>query len=63
VASGTLRLTLGDEALELDAGDSAYFAADVSHGYANPGAVPCTYHVAALVMRPRSAQQRHRPSP
>ena len=58
VESGTLRLTLGDEALDLDAGDSAYFAADVTHGYANSGPVPCTYHVAALVMRPRSAQQR-----
>lgn len=58
VESGTLRLTLGDEALDLDAGDSAYFAADVTHAYANSGPVPCTYYVAALVMRPRSAQQR-----
>ncbi|MEW2403289.1 XRE family transcriptional regulator [Streptomyces sp. NPDC046862] len=62
VQSGTLRLTLGNEVLDLDAGDSAYFAADVTHGYANPGPAPCTYHVAALVMRPRSAQQ-HRPAP
>ncbi|MPY48205.1 helix-turn-helix domain-containing protein [Streptomyces acidicola] len=63
VESGTLRLTLGDEALVLDAGDSAYFAADVTHGYANPGPEPCTYHVAALIMRPRSPQQRNRQSP
>ncbi|MFI1730979.1 helix-turn-helix domain-containing protein [Streptomyces acidicola] len=63
VESGTLRLTLGDEALVLDAGDSAYFAADVTHGYANPGPAPCTYHVAALIMRPRSPQQRNRQSP
>ena len=59
VDSGTLRLRL-DEPLGLDereidltSGDSAYFAADVRHGYANPGAIPCTYHVAAIIMRPR----------
>ncbi|MCD7439700.1 XRE family transcriptional regulator [Streptomyces lincolnensis] len=56
VDAGTLRLTLGERVLHLDAGDSVYFAADVTHGYANPGAVPCTYHVAALVMRPRAAR-------
>ncbi|MEU4746931.1 cupin domain-containing protein [Actinosynnema sp. NPDC023658] len=55
VESGSLRLTLGGQAVHLDAGDSAYFAADVVHGYANPGSTPCSYHVAALVMRPRGA--------
>jgi len=60
VESGTLRLTLGERVLDLDAGDSVYFAADVEHGYANPGADPCTYHVAALIMRPRRAQPRSR---
>lgn len=54
VETGTLRLTLGDEVVHLEPGDSAYFAADVVHGYANPGTVPCTYHVAALIMRPRA---------
>ncbi|GIG89963.1 helix-turn-helix domain-containing protein [Plantactinospora endophytica] len=53
VDSGELRLTVGDETVELSAGDSVYFAADVIHGYANPGPTPCTYHVAALIMRPR----------
>ncbi|TDE09474.1 helix-turn-helix domain-containing protein [Jiangella asiatica] len=54
VESGRLQLTLGDRPpYDLTAGDSAYFAADVAHGYANPGAVPCAYHVAALIMRPR----------
>ena len=53
VDSGTLRLRLDDRALDLFAGDSAYFAADVRHGYANPGTAPCTYHVAAIIMRPR----------
>lgn len=60
VDSGTLRLTVGDRTLDLDAGDSVYFAADVTHGYANPASVPCAYHVAALIMRPRAAQPRGR---
>ncbi|NUW30964.1 helix-turn-helix transcriptional regulator [Nonomuraea sp. SMC257] len=58
VESGTLRLTIADAAVELDEGDSVYFAADVTHAYANAGSVPCTYYVAALIMRPRSAQPR-----
>jgi transcriptional regulator with XRE-family HTH domain len=53
VGSGTLRLAIGEQDYLLDAGDSLYFAADVTHGYANPGAVPCAYYVAALIMRPR----------
>jgi len=55
VDAGTLRLGVGDTQIDLVAGDSAYFAADVAHGYANPGTEPCTYHVAALIMRPRRA--------
>jgi XRE family transcriptional regulator, regulator of sulfur utilization len=58
IESGTLRLTIGDTAHDLDAGDSIYFAADVVHGYANPAAQPCSYHVAALVMRPRRPSAR-----
>jgi quercetin dioxygenase-like cupin family protein len=53
VQSGTLRLTIGGDAYALEAGDSLYFAADATHAYANPAAVPCTYYVAALIMRPR----------
>lgn len=53
VRSGTLRLTIGDTSLELSPDDSAYFVADVPHGYANPGTTACTYDVAALIMRPR----------
>jgi XRE family transcriptional regulator, regulator of sulfur utilization len=56
VESGTLRLTVADQALHLYAGDSVYFAADATHGYANAGPVPCTYYVAALIMRPRAAR-------
>jgi len=54
VDSGTLRLRLGSREIDLAAGDSAYFAADTRHGYANPGPGPCAYHVAAIIMRPRS---------
>jgi transcriptional regulator with XRE-family HTH domain len=60
VGSGTLRLTIADRAVDLDAGDSAYFAADVVHGYANVGRGPCSYHVAALVMRPRASSPHPR---
>jgi XRE family transcriptional regulator, regulator of sulfur utilization len=54
VEAGTLRLGVGDEVIDLAAGDSVYFAADVPHAYANPGDDPCAYYVAALIMRPRS---------
>jgi XRE family transcriptional regulator, regulator of sulfur utilization len=63
VESGTLRLTLASRTLDLDAGDSVYFAADVTHAYANPARVPCVYLVAALIMRPRAAQPRRNGAP
>jgi transcriptional regulator with XRE-family HTH domain len=53
VRSGRLRLTIDDAPVDLGAGDSVYFAADVPHAYANLGRRPCTYDVAALIMRPR----------
>jgi XRE family transcriptional regulator, regulator of sulfur utilization len=53
VDSGTLRLRLGSREIDLNSGDSVYFAADTRHGYANPGTSACTYHVAAIIMRPR----------
>jgi transcriptional regulator with XRE-family HTH domain len=53
VDSGILRLRLDGREIDLNAGDSAYFAANARHGYANPGTGPCTYHVAAIIMRPR----------
>jgi XRE family transcriptional regulator, regulator of sulfur utilization len=54
VQSGTLALTIGERELSLSAGDSVYFAADAPHGYANRGQTRCIYHVAALIMRPRT---------
>lgn len=59
VDSGVLRVRLDDRQIDLNAGDSVYFAADARHGYANPGAAPCTYHIAAIIMRPR----RRSPAP
>src|SRR5690349_17677411 len=56
VEAGTLCLTVGDRAVDLRAGDSLYFAADSTHGYANRGPVPCVYYVAALIMRSRTAR-------
>lgn len=53
VESGRLELGVGDARLTLEAGDSAYFAADISHSYANTSTKPCTYYVAALIMRSR----------
>lgn len=58
VESGTLRLTVADTSIVLDKGDSVYFRADVTHGYANADSEPCTYYVAALIMRPRTVQPR-----
>jgi transcriptional regulator with XRE-family HTH domain len=56
VESGALRLTVGETVLDLRAGDSVYFAADVTHGYANTSRSACVYYVAALIMRPRQAR-------
>jgi len=54
VEVGTLQLRIGETVVTLQERDSAYFAADVAHAYANPSDAPCTYYVAALIMRPRS---------
>jgi mannose-6-phosphate isomerase-like protein (cupin superfamily) len=53
VEAGELRLRVGERVVGLGVGDSAYFEADQEHGFANPGEVPCVYHVAALIMRSR----------
>jgi XRE family transcriptional regulator, regulator of sulfur utilization len=53
VDSGTLRLRVDDREIDLRPGDSAYFAADARHGYANRGTEPCTYQIAAIIMRAR----------
>ncbi len=42
VESGTLRLVVGNEEQTLCDGDSATFADDCAHSFANPGATPCS---------------------
>ena len=54
VEAGTLRFTLGGQVHGLAAGDSIYFTPDAPHHYQNPAETPCTYCVAALIMRPRA---------
>lgn len=51
VLSGTLRLTAGDSTHDLAAGDSASFAADLPHVYANPGGSEARYHDLILYSR------------
>ena len=58
VDAGMLRLTVGDSTVELGVGDLAYFSTDAPHRYANPGPTPCSYYVAALIMRPRAPGPR-----
>ena len=53
VESGELELGVGDRRIRLAAGDSAYFAADADHSYANRSPKACIYYVAALTMRSR----------
>jgi transcriptional regulator with XRE-family HTH domain len=61
VESGALHLGVGEAEYDLSAGDSLYFPADVRHSSANRTGKPCVYHVAALVMRSRSARPEERP--
>jgi transcriptional regulator with XRE-family HTH domain len=56
VESGTLHLGVGEAEYDLSTGDSLYFPADATHSYANRTGKPCVYHVAALVMRSRTAR-------
>ncbi|RBM12992.1 XRE family transcriptional regulator [Prauserella sp. PE36] len=59
VESGSVELTIdGERTVALSEGDSIYLAADVTLEYANRSAEPCTYYVAALIMRPRDAGTR-----
>lgn len=40
VLAGEIDLILGDEVTRICAGDSAFFASEIPHGYSNPGSVP-----------------------
>lgn len=54
VERGALRLTVEQQVIDLEAGDSTYYEADRVHAFANTTGEPCTYYVAALIMRPRN---------
>lgn len=51
VLTGVLKLHVGDEAVELTAGDSVFFEADEPHAYENPGRVEARYHNAIIYPR------------
>jgi transcriptional regulator with XRE-family HTH domain len=51
VLSGALRMHLGEETYELDAGDSISFPADAPHAYENPGSTEGRYHNVILYER------------
>lgn len=54
VESGVLQMVIGEKTFDLQSGDSLYFAADVTHRYINITEEPCTYYVAALILRSRA---------
>ncbi len=54
VEEGTLTITIGNASHQLSTHDSIYFAADITHGYANNHDKPCRYYVAAIIMRART---------
>src|SRR5579863_571489 len=51
VLSGVLRMHVGDEMFELNAGDSVAFAADRPHAYENPAGSEARYHNAIVYER------------
>ena len=46
VERGRLTVTLDGAPVALGPGDSAYYAGDCRHGFANPGGEPCVYYLA-----------------
>lgn len=46
VEAGVLRLSLDGQEVHLGEGDSAFYAGDCHHGFANPGPRPCVYYLA-----------------
>jgi len=50
VSAGAVALDVGDERVEVHAGDGAWFDATLPHAYANPGATDATFSL--VVMEP-----------
>jgi quercetin dioxygenase-like cupin family protein len=61
VERGVLRLTLDGTAHRLEAGDSAYYAGDCVHAFANPGRGPCVYYL-AMEVAGHGSLATHRPA-
>lgn len=49
VETGSLQLTIGATVVQLDAGDSVAYEADVQHAFLNPGETDCVYYLAVTV--------------
>lgn len=49
VETGVLRLTIGSTVIELCAGDSVAYDADVHHAFLNPGQTDCVYYLTVTV--------------
>jgi transcriptional regulator with XRE-family HTH domain len=43
VHTGTIVISMGEQAVTLDAGDAVAFSSDVTHAYTNPGALPARF--------------------
>jgi transcriptional regulator with XRE-family HTH domain len=60
VERGELRLTLDGTPYTLRGGDSAYYAGDCVHAFANPGRTACIYYL-AMDVGGHDGQAHHRP--
>lgn len=60
VERGALQLAIDGTPYTLHAGDSAYYAGDCHHQFANPGREPCVYYLAMELVEKRSHARRSR---
>jgi transcriptional regulator with XRE-family HTH domain len=57
VDTGRLRLTINSAVYWMDTGDSAYYAGDLRHAFANDGAGECVYYLAMELGQPAAAHR------
>ena len=57
VDTGRLRLTINSEVYWMDTGDSAYYAGDRRHAFANDGTAECVYYLAMELGQPATAHR------
>jgi transcriptional regulator with XRE-family HTH domain len=60
---GLLQLTIDETPYTLRAGDSAYYAGDCHHQFANPGREPCVYYLAMALVESGPHPHRGRALP